>query len=1099
MRGDLPAGMEAIWRSGDYLGSERRAFARVTVQHPQMRLDTFAMQSTFRRVPTQTSDVSSFNPYPSGIDPTRGEPITNTYADYLFTAQDLPKELPNVASVSWTRTVDADVAEATIEFWNTSPLPLGEKPENKNLDRPGFFTAGRGTATFSSRWKHEPNEWQNMLMPDNILRTYEGYGFDALVPPEQDSHLVITGVWMIDEVRLSSRGTLVCVCRDVGRLLLDHQNFLPVVPEDFYPTLFKGWDDTVTVQTQRNVIVESVNTERLAAWPLGSGNDLWPESAYTGASVYGHSHVHAFDNSFESYWLSVGNASPGYRSSFEYVDFAVGGATVSQVRFWTVGAGYNAYVSVKVGGQWLPGQIMGYYQDGRGRYEEGIPWIAGVTGLGGEGEHIISIGPIAGVEMIRLWVGNLQDFGLAGAKFRAGIREISAYGPVRRSETHVVIDVNQVNLVPGPAGSNPGTLRDFTDIVKLFCAWAGLYWPSDGYLFHSDGTQHMLAPTRPDAAVLGDIVPGRVWGDFQATGTTPPTEIAVSAFDKKSLADGIRYLADTVGFMFFIDETGAAQWRLPNVWTLGNWIGGMSPYPGRINRVLTIDERQILLGLDASIQSRNVREGVFVGNAVGQLAAMVGGYNPNPTGLRRIAGYCVDAETEIFTRRGWLKWDEVRPGDETLSINESTGRTVWQVIKDVAKFDAIPREMVDFCANNFSALTTPNHRWLTQTYSTVTRTWEWRWRTSETLTSLDRIPRALPRGDAPIVATHTDALVELVAWIYTEGCVSTGVHGRSRITIDQDRLANPEKCERIRLALKREFGDAGWGESLRRGSSVTWRLGVNVSAALLPHLGGRAKVPSMDFLTSLTKAQLDLFIEVSILGDGWSRFTSVNSKKKSHFFGQNVGSRLDAFEAACALAGVATSGHHLGVPAGWGNKPHASVTLVDSQFYLPKATNRPNSLKSVGYEGVVWCPTMLEHHTWLARRNGAAYFTGNTDQNFETVEEARVMADLIAVRQLFKYRQDQVVIPGFPGIQIDDQVRIFERVTSEGFVHYVKGIASNNDLQTGKWTHTLQTHWLGDDPNGRWVLDKSTLNSITVQYVDSLQAGTEWSRVGLEM
>lgn len=761
MRGDLPAGMEAIWRSGDYLGSERRAFARVTVQHPQMRLDTFAMQSTFRRVPAQTSDVSSFNPYPTGIDPTRGEPITNTYADYLFTAPEPPKELPNVASVSWTRTVDADVAEATIEFWNTSPLPLGEKPENKNLDRPGFFTSGRGTATFSSRWKHVPNEWQNMLMPDNILRSYEGYGFDASVPPEQDPHLVITGVWMIDEVRLSSRGTLVCVCRDVGRLFLDHQNFLPVVPDDFYPTLFKGWDDKVTVQAQRNVITERVNTERLAATPLGSGNDLWPESAYVGARVYGHNHWHAFDDNPESYWLSVGNATPGYRSSYEYVDFAVGGATVSQVRFWTVGAGYNAYVSVKVGGQWLPGPVMGYHRDGRGHYEEGVPYIASAGGLGGEGEHVIGFGPIAGVEMIRLWLGNLHNFGLSGAKYRAGIREIAPYGPVRHTETVVVVDVNQVNLVPGPAGSNPGTIRDITDIVKLFSAWAGLYWPSDGYLLHSDGAQHMLAPTRPDTAVLGDVVPGRVWGDLQQTGTTPPAEISASAFDKKSLADGIRYLADMVGFMFFIDETGAVQWRLPNVWTLGNWIGGMSPNPGRTNRVLTIDERQVLLGLDASIQSRNVREGIFVGNAVGKLAAMVGGYNPNPTGLRRITGY--------------------------------------------------------------------------------------------------------------------------------------------------------------------------------------------------------------------------------------------------------------------------------------------------------------------------------------------------TDQNFETVEEARVMADLIAVRQLFKYRQDQVVIPGFPGIQIDDQVRIFERVTSEGFVHYIKGVRSENDLQTGKWTNTLQTHWLGDDPNGRWVLDKSTLNSITVEYIDSLQAGTEWSRAGLEM
>lgn len=763
MRGDLPAGMEAIWRSGNYIGNDRRAFARVTVQHPQMRLDTFALQSTFRRVPTVTSDVSSFNPYPMGIDPTKGEPITNTYADYIFTSPEPPKELPNVARVSWSRTTDADVAEATIEFWNTSPLPLGEKPENGDLDRPGFFTAGRGTATFSSRWKHEPNEWRNMLMPDNILRTYEGYGFDSSVPPEQDEHLVITGVWQIDSVRLSSRGTLVCVCRDLGRLLLDQQNFLPVVPDDFYPNRFKNWNEKVTVQEQRTVITESNNVERLAVSPAGSGNDLWPESSYVGARVYGHSQDHAFDGDPGSYWLSVGNASPGYRSAFEYIDIAVNGATVQDLRFWTVGSGYNAYVSVQVNGSWLPGPTVPYHRDGRGRYAEGVPYVAAAGGLAGEGEHVIALNGIAGVTLIRLWLSNLPNFGLPGQAFRAGLREVSVYGPVYRRDVRTVVDVNQVNLKPGPAGSNPGMVQDFTDIIKLLCAWAGLYWPQGGYELHSDGTQHLLSPAKPDDATLGEGVPGRVWGDFQATGTAPPNEITVAAFDKKSLMDGIRYVADMVGFMFFIDETGAAQWRLPNVWTMGNWVTGMAENPGRSRRIITLDERQVVMALDAEIQSRNVREGVFVGNAVGKVAAMVGGYNPNPTGLRRVAGW--------------------------------------------------------------------------------------------------------------------------------------------------------------------------------------------------------------------------------------------------------------------------------------------------------------------------------------------------TDQNFKSIEEARVMADLIAVRQLFKYRTDTVTIPGFPGIQIDDQVRIFERVTSEGFVHYVKGVSSDNDLRSGKWTYNLQTHWLGDDPEGKWVLDKSTLNSTTVKYVDSLQGGTDWARgsTGLEV
>lgn len=757
MRTDIPANTDAVWRSGDFTGQNRPA-RRVTIQRPMMRRETYHMRSTFRRVPTITSDMASYNPYPSGIDPTHGEDVTNIYNDYLFTSPAKPLEFGGVRSISWTRTIDIDTAECTVEFVNNVPMPEGQAPVNGDLDQPGYYTPGRGRSVFSSRWGHESNPYSDLMVPDNIMRTYEGYGCDLSVAPELDPHLTLTGVWIIDDVKPSARGGLVVVGRDPGRLLLDHMNWLPVIPDDFYPNSFQNWDEHVTVVDKHNVITESANTERLTVRPVGSGNDLWPESAYVGARVYGHSHVDAFDNDPGTYWLSVGNASAGYRSAYEYVDFALDGAAVSQVRFTTVKDGYNAFVSVQVDGQWVAGPTMGYYQDGRGRYDEGVPYIASAGGLSGEGEHTIAFDEIAGVTMIRLWLGNLQNFGLGGQKFRAALREVTAWGKIKPFMTEVT-DVNQVGMTAGPAGSNPGRVSDLTDIVKLLCGWAGLFWPTNAYLMHSDGTTQTVTPASSDTACLGAAVQGRIWGDFQQTGTSPPNEISASIFDKKTLMDGVRYIADMVGFNFYFDETGAAQWRLPNVWTLGNWVSGMSATPGRTQKMLTIDERQSLTNLNATITSRNVREGIFVANPVGKQAALVGGYNPNPTGLMRVAGW--------------------------------------------------------------------------------------------------------------------------------------------------------------------------------------------------------------------------------------------------------------------------------------------------------------------------------------------------TDQNFSSLEESTVMADLIAVRQLFQYRTDQIVIPAHPGLQIDDQVRIFERVTSEGFVHYTKGISSTNSADSGKWNYTLQTHWLGDDPNGRWILDKSTLTSITAEYVDALSGGVQNDRNGL--
>jgi hypothetical protein len=101
----------------------------------------------------------------------------------------------------------------------------------------------------------------------------------------------------------------------------------------------------------------------------------------------------------------------------------------------------------------------------------------------------------------------------------------------------------------------------------------------------------------------------------------------------------IAYVRDIVGFIFFIDETGGAVFRLGNNWSVGNWVGDGGPHAGRTSNVVTIDERQTLTAMTATLSSQSIREQIFVGNISGQIAAMANGHNPYPSGLRRIGGY----------------------------------------------------------------------------------------------------------------------------------------------------------------------------------------------------------------------------------------------------------------------------------------------------------------------------------------------------------------------------------------------------------------------------------------------------------------------------
>lgn len=101
------------------------------------------------------------------------------------------------------------------------------------------------------------------------------------------------------------------------------------------------------------------------------------------------------------------------------------------------------------------------------------------------------------------------------------------------------------------------------------------------------------------------------------------------------------------------------------------------------------------------------------------------------------------------------------------------------------------------------------------------------------------------------------------------------------------------------------------------------------------------------------------------------------------------------------------------------------------------------------------------------------------------------MAEMITLRQLFTYRTDSLQIPANPQIQIDDQIQILERVTSEGYIHYVKGISSNNDMANGEWTYDLTTHWLGERPFEKWLFDEKQLSRETRIYLKWLYLSGE--------
>ncbi len=374
-------------------------------------------------------------------------------------------------------------------------------------------------------------------------------------------------------------------------------------------------------------------------------------------------------------------------------------------------------------------------------------------------------------------------------------------------------------------------------------------------------------------------------------------------------------------------------------------------------------------------------------------------------------GYCVDEATEILTEDGWRTFDQISPGDIVLTLNHETGMSEWQPLQHVYVFPAMPRELVRMEGREHSSLTTPGHRWPVERYYRRTGTerrknedgtWartgrtarsvkghERVWATTDTLGYWDRIPLSAPCAHLPTEPKWSNALVELVAWFWTEGHIK--LQGKSRkagtsVAIYQSETRNPDRVARIRNALHGAFGPPcerfprrsantdgipRWREARNR-SLAEFHLSSDAGRVLIEHAPGR--IPTHAFLRSLTAEQLSLFIEASLLGDGHG-----NRTNNAQALSQKSRAAAEAFQFAATLAGYSTSLRRR-PPTSSTPYPMWKVELRRKTHVAPKAAATRKAKFTIlrePHEGRVWC-VRTPNNTWLARREGTVYFTGNS-------------------------------------------------------------------------------------------------------------------------
>lgn len=335
--------------------------------------------------------------------------------------------------------------------------------------------------------------------------------------------------------------------------------------------------------------------------------------------------------------------------------------------------------------------------------------------------------------------------------------------------------------------------------------------------------------------------------------------------------------------------------------------------------------------------------------------------------------YCVDPETEALTKRGWKKYNQILATDELLTIDPETKHIGWSPLLSLHTFN-YSGDMIHWKTyRGIDILTTPNHRWLTFDYYKLKEVGfdnlNLKFEETKDVCGLNN-KAILIAGGNPVCFSeqkiYDDELVELIGWVMTEGSFCyTSAKNPYAVSVAQSESANPDFVNRIRR-LVAFFSNKGFSAKEYKSNravdqtQLDFYFGKGVASQLLPIIYPN-KCPSVDFLCQLTEDQAKLLLQTLLDGDGEKR-------SKNGLFIQKDGIIADTFQILCAMLGLKTNKNNSSRPD----------DMTYTSIYATKSlTCQHLKNNTVPYKGIVWCPRTKEA-TWMARRGGGTFWTGNT-------------------------------------------------------------------------------------------------------------------------
>ena len=309
---------------------------------------------------------------------------------------------------------------------------------------------------------------------------------------------------------------------------------------------------------------------------------------------------------------------------------------------------------------------------------------------------------------------------------------------------------------------------------------------------------------------------------------------------------------------------------------------------------------------------------------------------------------CVPLDTRILTRRGFLAYDELRPGDETVGYDVSTGRSAWTPILGIRLFDDAP--LLAYEHSTLSLRCTPEHRWIVGPRAGGAGT-PMTIRSALAGDSQRRVILAAS-GAEGLGLPITDQEAALLGWAMTDGSIRRFENSRGRRAFARIYQRKPVGVSAVG-ALMAHFEhryDPQYRTSTG-GPTHMWYVGRRVFSEVL-HRSGLDDFGPVRMVLAMTSSQRKAWLDAVRMAEGdQPRMVNIAQSESEN-------------REAIAVAG-ALEGHF--------------VTLRARTVDLRREAVRCNTLseRNLGHADV-WCPT-TGLGTWTAEQDGQVFITGNSE------------------------------------------------------------------------------------------------------------------------